>query len=653
MGTRPGADVPFKGFPDFRSNVTFTPIQFFTLVIPHASRSTIRIVAFVLRQLLGWVDRDGNVTSSELRCSYQDFIEKAGVSRDGIAEAVQEAIDSRYIVPVETPAASEAGKPGRSGVYSLRWDMTGPLTHKPQEFQGFYYPPAALDPGPPGSTHPPRARIARMNVPNVFFDHVIPNERLSVIRVVGALLFYSIEWGPGGERKRLVTKTVTELSRLARLARSKTHEALMAARATGYIDQVHRGRYTPGPVPHSTGSTYRIRWCREDPTTPSAPRTRADAGVACPRRSRNGNLPKSRSPDPKKPRWDQSEIGDLSPVRKGGFDQSETKTPEQSEMGNTLILKEETNSVTTTTEAVAAEAALTPQPNSDSQPDSATVAIRCLQEAGFDALTAQRLAAQASVEVIQRQVEWLPLRKPSRNRLGLLRRSIEEDWARPEAPALAVDLYPGASVFTGHYYAAYHGFAGPAATVGFEADLLAVSQFLPRLLALDPDEQRLPQWGTRFGEFMRKRHQGDARARPNLSLNLVIYGDQLLQRVSAEVATRNKPQFATNRSAHEASHAEPYLDYLREQERRLQQEAASDYQAFLKKRATERNRRIQSRIEISASGIAILESENTRLFEFAAFFARHPRTPVLGFWEWDEQLNPAGLNRQPNQESHL
>lgn len=198
MGTRPGADVPFKGFPDFRSNVTFTPIQFFTLVIPHASRSTIRIVAFVLRQLLGWVDRDGNVMSSELRCSYQDFIEKAGVSRDGIAEAVQEAIDSRYIVPVETPAASEAGKPGRSGVYSLRWDMTGPLTHKPQEFQGFYYPPAALDPGPPGSTHPPRARIARMNVPNVFFDHVIPNERLSVIRVVGALLFYSIEWGPGG-----------------------------------------------------------------------------------------------------------------------------------------------------------------------------------------------------------------------------------------------------------------------------------------------------------------------------------------------------------------------------------------------------------------------------------------------------------------------
>jgi|GEM_PF-6635420 len=71
-------------------------------------------------------------------------------------------------------------------------------------------------------------------------------------------------------------------------------------------------------------------------------------------------------------------------------------------------------------------------------------------------------------------------REPSRNRLGLLRRSIEVDWARPEAPTPAAIAHPGAAAFTGHYDAAYHGFGGPAATVGFEADLLAVSQFLPR-----------------------------------------------------------------------------------------------------------------------------------------------------------------------------
>ncbi len=51
---------------------------------------------------------------------------------------------------------------------------------------------------------------------NAFFDVLIPQERLSVIRVVGALLFYSIKWGPGGERKVPVQLSISQLSRPAR-----------------------------------------------------------------------------------------------------------------------------------------------------------------------------------------------------------------------------------------------------------------------------------------------------------------------------------------------------------------------------------------------------------------------------------------------------
>lgn len=40
--------------------------------------------------------------------------------------------------------------------------------------------------------------------------------------------------------------------------------------------------------------------------------------------------------------------------------------------------------------------------------------------------------------------------------------------------------------------------------------------------------------GEPGSEFMRTRHQGDARARPHLSWNLVTYGDQRLRRVTAE-----------------------------------------------------------------------------------------------------------------------
>jgi len=46
----------FPGFPDFRANVTFVPIQFFTVVLPHSSRGAARIVGYVLRKILGWVD---------------------------------------------------------------------------------------------------------------------------------------------------------------------------------------------------------------------------------------------------------------------------------------------------------------------------------------------------------------------------------------------------------------------------------------------------------------------------------------------------------------------------------------------------------------------------------------------------------------------
>lgn len=50
------------------------------------------------------------------------------------------------------------------------------------------------------------AKQARKHIPNAFFDVLLPRERLAVIRVVVGLLFYSIQWGPGGERKVLARR---------------------------------------------------------------------------------------------------------------------------------------------------------------------------------------------------------------------------------------------------------------------------------------------------------------------------------------------------------------------------------------------------------------------------------------------------------------
>jgi hypothetical protein len=65
----------FPGFPDFRANVTFVPLQFFTVVLPGSSRGMVRIVGYALRRLLGWVDQHGNPTREQLRFTYRELIE--------------------------------------------------------------------------------------------------------------------------------------------------------------------------------------------------------------------------------------------------------------------------------------------------------------------------------------------------------------------------------------------------------------------------------------------------------------------------------------------------------------------------------------------------------------------------------------------------
>ena len=81
------------------------------------------------------------------------------------------------------------------------WDTAGEYTDDPDRFRGFYYPEAVVVHESHGGTTVARPKAARKNIPNAFFDHLLPRARLSVIRVVGALLFYSIQWGPGGERR--------------------------------------------------------------------------------------------------------------------------------------------------------------------------------------------------------------------------------------------------------------------------------------------------------------------------------------------------------------------------------------------------------------------------------------------------------------------
>ena len=80
----------FPGFPDFRANVTFVPLQFFTVVLPHRSRGCVRLVGYMIRRLLGWVDTKGNPTDEQFEFSYRELINEGNLSRASIAGALME-----------------------------------------------------------------------------------------------------------------------------------------------------------------------------------------------------------------------------------------------------------------------------------------------------------------------------------------------------------------------------------------------------------------------------------------------------------------------------------------------------------------------------------------------------------------------------------
>ncbi len=566
----------FPGFPDFRSNVTFVPIQFFTIVIPTASRGCVRIVGYALRKLLGWVDELGNPTQEQVHFSYRELIEKAGVSRDAIADALREAVDKKYLRCVQTPRPDLPGQASRHGTYVIAWNTDAPYTDRPTEFSGFYYPEAAVvtEQHPDGVRHRPKA--ARKNIPNAFFDVLIPQERLSVIRVVGALLFYSIKWGPGGERKVPVQLSISQLSRLTHLSRQHVHEALREAQARGYIQTVSQGRFDAHA---GEAATYAIHWVR-DPTVVRAPSV---------------------------------------PVGKGEQERSEKVNSHPSEKVNSMSIKTESKTQETTAPDLQVP-----------HPAAAASALELLLKTGFDSDTARALAEMRPKEVIRRQIEWLPLRKSTRNRLGLLRRAIEQNWSRPEIEVLPADQQRGRE-FARHYYAAYHGNTGEPAAEPTTRDCGVGARFVDRLLALDPDEQRIPEWGRQFGIRIKQRHRTDARARPHLCSALVLYGDEFLQAIERSRSVNRAKRGSQAEEARAAERMPAYLTFLRAMEGRLRNDEAARYARFLDERRLTRQRMTGGLFLASADTLARFDSEPSRLLAFAEFF--RGQVPDINTWD--------------------
>jgi hypothetical protein len=379
-GATAAASATFAGFQPPTSNTTYTPNQFFDVCLPHASQGCLRVVAYLIRRTLGWCDALGNPQRERIEVSHRELERRAGISHAVIRGALDEAIAKHFVECIREGRASSAGDSGEPALYALKWDPRPSYARTLEEFRGFYE----------GEGH-------RTDIPNEFFDRLIPSENLSVIKVVGAVIRYSIGYqARRGSRRQQATLAYSQIMKVAGLSSRRTlAQAIRASVARNYIVRLDPC-YFSARVSERRSATYAVRWSdgfhAEIPTAPE--RIPADLGI--------NHAEKDTSGSPDHTKKDTSPAPERKPADRTEKDTIETKQLNEKQKQHADLLRKE----------------------------------------GFDAGGAARIAAKYRAEVIRRQIEWLPLRNPARNRAGLLRRAIEGDWPQPEKGAAEIPHEP-------------------------------------------------------------------------------------------------------------------------------------------------------------------------------------------------------------------
>jgi hypothetical protein len=236
----------FSGFAEPQSNTTYIPNQFFDVCLPYSSRGVVRLTAYMLRKTLGWSDAEGNPLKEQHEISYQELIEHAGISRGALREAIDEAMKSNFIRCPEKGRASRAGTKALSNTFELKWHE-GEYTKDPKQFKGFY-----------------AGEGNRTYIPNQFFDVVIPNEPLTVIKVVGSIIRFSIGFQTKhGFRRQQIALSYRDIERYSKIGSPiDTRKAIKTALESNYIERVEEGYFDPNAGRESKAATYCLRWAK-------------------------------------------------------------------------------------------------------------------------------------------------------------------------------------------------------------------------------------------------------------------------------------------------------------------------------------------------------------------------------------------------------
>jgi hypothetical protein len=578
----------FEGFAALQSNTTYCPNQFFDVVLPHFPRGVVRLVGYIIYRTFAWSDRDGRPMSEQHKVSYRELIDKAGISRGALKEAIVQAIRGNLLQCVQPGRPSQAGAEAESSVFELKWHA-GAYCTDPVLFRGFF-----------------EGTGNRTYIPNQFFTRLLPNEPLSVLKVVGSILRFSIGFEvKRGFRRQQVALSYADIQRYSGIV-NPTHlaSALKHALATRYIARIEEGRFDRNAGRASKAAVYSLRWATDAiESVEAGSKGIAAEGTAC-----DATRSKRIAPDRFK---EDSECG------------SERGAAERFKHDSGIEIK---------------------QLNKASKQQRRAAAVDCEDEAayqrlieiGFDQATSLRLASSRSLERVERQIACMGKRNPTRNPLGMLRRAIEEDW--PEPVNLAVELSAEQSpsmVFVRHFYAGLADNALTPVALPSSADLAAADPLVQSLLSMWPDTSQVEAWGRQFGQ--RAAEQPGANQRPrSLALAVRPFGDAFLAWVRRDRERHRRQTAQAEREAHEARLKGDYQRYLLTCEVRLQEQDPARYGEFL----AHRDERRTSLVRFAPSGAESVllrgfETEAARLEDFRVFCSPE----VLDFAAWDLHHN--------------
>ncbi|MCC6795247.1 MAG: hypothetical protein IT366_09025 [Candidatus Hydrogenedentes bacterium] len=254
---------------------------------------------------------------------------------------------------------------------------------------------------------------------------------------------------------------------------------------------------------------------------------------------------------------------------------------------------------------------------------------------GLSRRAAEHLAAKHPADVILKQIEYLPLRNPTVNRLGLLRKSIEENYAPPVWASDVDDVVkrPGAD-FARHFYAEIGGnsgepFARPTARDAKDAELLL--EQLPPSWSRDNDAARL---GRRFAKFVMASHRLSEPYAATCQTAIRKHGEAFCTMVRNEHTELHRQQRNRLIQQQRPRLELKWLEYVRSRELELQQSHPDRYAQFLEERQRERAQtQAMPPGLIRDRALEAFDDEDVRLPALQEFF----KNLILDFDSWSQK----------------